>query len=111
MGGTQCVVFVIACFLCWTVGAWFGGNLALTKRNVRLAACWGCLLMLPFTWSYWAFIHRPSDAALGFGISPAYPTDTTAAGYDAAYAAAVKANNAPPTWAWVTLAGLNDYYW
>lgn len=51
---------MVACATFWTVGAWFGGNLAVSKRNVRLAAVIGCLLMLPFTWSYWAFIHRPS---------------------------------------------------
>ena len=78
-------VFIMASGLAHTLGAWFGGNLAVTKRNLRLVALVGNLLMLPFTWSYWAFIHKPTDV--------------------------VDATTGAPTWEWVTLAGLNDYYW
>ena len=82
---TLCAVFMMATGVSWTVGAWFGGNLAVTKRNLRFVAFVGNLLLLPFTWSYWAFIHKPTDVV-----------DTT---------------TGAPSWSWVTLAGLNDFYW
>ena len=86
--------------LSWTIGAWFGGNLGYTKRNLRMVAFWGCILMLPFTWSYWAFIHRPTEVNPATGVNP-YAIDST----DTAAMAA------PPTWKWINTADLMDYYW
>ena len=84
---TLVAVFCMTTLFFWTLGAWFGGNLADHKKSFRWVAMVGSVLVLPFTWSYWAFVHRPDAWAV--------PTDLTA----------------PPTYDWVTTAGLGDFYW
>lgn len=83
---TLVAVFLMATTFFWTVGAWFGGNLADYKKSFRFVAMVGSALVLPFNWSYWAFIHKP-DALV------------------------VADSTKPPTWEWINNAGLSDFYW